>query len=77
MNKNFALIRSLSLWLPHASGSTYVHIGHAGFEFLIKEIIDTRHFNLANCFQSFSAVAQGFPTSMEVCQGVYGKGEDS
>ena len=48
MNKKFALIRSLSLWLPRASGSTYVHVGHVGFEFLIKEIIDTRHFNLAN-----------------------------
>ena len=29
-NKTFArLLRSLSLWLPRASGSIYVHIGHA------------------------------------------------
>ena len=39
--KNFALtLRSLSLWLPCASGSIYVHIGHARVEFLIQEIIE-------------------------------------
>ena len=38
--KNFALIRSMSLWLPCASGSIYVHAGHVRVEFLIQEIIE-------------------------------------
>ena len=43
MNKeNFALIRSLSIWLPCASGSIYVHVGHARVEFFIQEIKLTR-----------------------------------
>ena len=45
MNKKtllyFALsLRSLSLWLPCASGSIQVHVGHARVEFLIQEIIE-------------------------------------
>ena len=35
MNKAFALIDSLSLWLPRASGSIYVQVGHARVKFLI------------------------------------------
>ena len=31
---------SLCLWLPCASGSTYMHVGHARVEFLIPEIIE-------------------------------------
>ena len=35
MNKAFALIGSLSLWLPRASGSIYVQVGHVCVKFLI------------------------------------------
>ena len=35
-------LRSLSLWLPCASGSIYVHVGHARVEFLLQEIELTR-----------------------------------
>ena len=48
----FALsLRSLSLWLPCASGSIYVHVGHARVEFLIQEMYP-------NCMQAVNLISE-------------------